>query len=111
MGTFVLLTFLNFVNGIWQDIDFVRDVTFWLSLRGRAESFTGGLISSEDVIYFIMVPGMFLWFSIIKLSSRVSHSSKGRNAIELKECFAAVVTLFHKSFPSLSSDWQQRRIY
>ena len=90
VGTFVLLIFLNFVSSIWQDIDFVRDVTFWLSLRGRAESFTGGLISSEDVVYFIMVPGMFLWFSIIKLSSRVNHSSRGQNAIKYVGVFLVV---------------------
>lgn len=90
VGTFVLLIFLNFVSSIWQDIDFVRDVTFWLSLRGRAESFTGGLISSEDVVYFIMVPGMFLWFSIIKFSSRVNHSSRGQNAIKYVGVFLVV---------------------
>ncbi|MEI3421097.1 MAG: ABC transporter permease subunit [Butyricimonas faecihominis] len=97
VGTFVLLTFLNFVNGIWQDIDFVRDITFWLSLRGRAESFTGGLISSEDMIYFIMVPGMFLWFSIIKLSSRVSHASKGRNAMKYVGVFFVVAVVGYLS--------------
>lgn len=90
VGTFVVLIFLNFVSSIWQDIDFVRDVTFWLSLRGRAGSFTGGLISSEDVIYFIMVPGMFLWFSIIKLSSRVNHSSRGQNAMKYVGVFLVV---------------------
>ena len=97
VGTFVLLTFLNFVSGIWQDIDFVRDITFWLSLRGRAESFTGGLISSEDMIYFIMVPGMFLWFSIIKLSSRVSHASKGRNAMKYAGVFLVVAVVGYLS--------------
>ena len=97
VGTFVLLTFLNFVSGIWQDIDFVRDITFWLSLRGRAESFTGGLISSEDMIYFIMVPGMFLWFSIIKLSSRVSHASKGRNAMKYVGVFLVVAVVGYLS--------------
>lgn len=114
VGTFVLLTFLNFVSGIWQDIDFVRDITFWLSLRGRAESFTGGLISSEDMIYFIMVPGMFLWFSIIKLSSRVSHASKGRNAMKYVGVFLVVAVVgYLSSRPHLmgyvDTTWEKSR--
>lgn len=30
MGTLAILAFLNFVGRMWQDIEFVRDITYWL---------------------------------------------------------------------------------
>ena len=69
VGTFVLLTFLNFVSGIWQDIDFVRDITYWLAINGRAQEFINGLICSEDVLYFVIVVCLFLALTIIRLNS------------------------------------------
>ena len=29
----------NYVGGVWQDYEFVRDITYWLSIRGRTEEF------------------------------------------------------------------------
>ena len=79
VATLVFLTFLNFIDRIWQDIDFVRDVTFWLSLPRHAGTFIGGMICSEEIAYFIMFPAMCVWFSIVRLSSRVQKSSWVRN--------------------------------
>ncbi|WP_065220359.1 MULTISPECIES: Gldg family protein [Butyricimonas] len=75
VATLVFLTFLNYVDRIWQDIDFVRDVTFWLSLPRHAWTFISGMICSEEIAYFITFPAMFVWFSIVRLSSRVQRSS------------------------------------
>ena len=67
VGTLTLLAILNFMNQVGQDIDFVRDLTYWLSLSGRSESFLFGMINSEDLIYFIVVIALFLMLSILKL--------------------------------------------
>ena len=40
MGTIAVLAILNYVGSIAQSIDFVRDITFWLSIGGRANDFT-----------------------------------------------------------------------
>src|SRR5690606_463322 len=53
LGTFAIFAVLNYVNQLWQDVSFVRDIMFWLSMRGRTSEFIGGIIGSEDVIYFI----------------------------------------------------------
>lgn len=55
---------------MWQDIDFVRDITYWLAINGRAQEFINGLICSEDVLYFVIVVALFLFLSIIRLQSR-----------------------------------------
>ena len=67
VGTLTILAVLNFMNQIGQDIDFVRDLTYWLSLAGRSDNFLLGMICSEDVFYFIIVIILFLSLSILKL--------------------------------------------
>ena len=67
--TLAMLAVLNYVKGVWQDVAFVRDVTYWLSISGRSDEFIGGLICSEDVLYFIIVVALFLWLTIIRLQA------------------------------------------
>lgn len=66
MGTFAVFAVLNYTSQLWQDIAFVRDIMFWLSIGGRTHEFIGGIISSEDVIYFITVIGLFLGLCIYR---------------------------------------------
>ena len=67
--TLVMLSILRYVGGMWQEIAFVRDITYWLSISGRSDEFISGLICSEDVLYFILVVTLFLWFTIIRLQA------------------------------------------
>jgi ABC-2 type transport system permease protein len=69
MGTLAILSLLNLVGTMWQDIALVRDITYWLSMRGRSAEFISGLICSEDLLYFIIVIGLFLSLSILRLKS------------------------------------------
>lgn len=74
IGTFVMLAFLNHVGGMWQTIDLVRDITYWLSIQGRSGNMIGGLICSEDVLYFVLVTALFLAFAIIRLQGKRQKS-------------------------------------
>lgn len=69
MLTLAMLGALNYVKDMWQDIEFVRDITYWLSISGRASEFVRGLICSEDLLYFIIVVTMFLALAIIRLQA------------------------------------------
>ena len=69
IGTFAVLMLLNMVGGWWQDYDVVRDVTYWLSMKGRSGTFIRGLICSEDVLYFLIIMMLFLALTIIRLNS------------------------------------------
>ncbi len=69
IGTLAVLSVLNFIGRIGQEIDFVREITFWLSIVGRTNEFVGGLICSEDVLYFIIVSGLFLSLSILRMKA------------------------------------------
>ena len=67
--TLSVLAILNYVRMLWQNIDFVREITYWLSISGRAQKFIDGLICSEDVLYFLILIAFFLLLTIIQLQS------------------------------------------
>lgn len=69
MGTLVILAALNYIKGIWQDVEIVRDITYWFSMSGRSTSFLYGLIGSEDLIYFLIVILLFLSLTIVRLQA------------------------------------------
>lgn len=69
LGSFIVLAFLAWIGGLWQEYDFVRDITYWLSINGRIDTFARGLVCSEDVIYFLTVTTLFLTLTIIRLNS------------------------------------------
>ncbi|GHS94234.1 hypothetical protein FACS1894207_2080 [Bacteroidia bacterium] len=69
VGTLAVLALLNFISRFWQEYDFVRELTFWLSIGGRAGESINGLICSEDVLYFLIVSCLFLTLSILRLNA------------------------------------------
>lgn len=76
IGTLALLGALNYVGKIGQSIDFVRDLTYWLSMSNRSHPFIEGLLSSEDIIYYIIIIVFFLLLSIFKLNTEKTIMSR-----------------------------------
>lgn len=75
IGTFATLFVLQQISNIGQGIDFVRDITYWFCIYGRADTFINGMICSEDVLYFILVPALFITFTVLRLKSIREKSS------------------------------------
>ncbi|MDY4044126.1 MAG: Gldg family protein [Marinifilaceae bacterium] len=69
VGTFIVLMLLSMIGGWWQEYDVIRDITYWLSIGGRASTFLGGMLCSEDVLYFPIVTAMFLMLTIMRLKA------------------------------------------
>ncbi len=69
VSTFVMIGILTYIGSLWQGVAFVRDLTYFLSLSGRARHMLTGLIATNDVIYFIVIVCLFLGLSIFKLQS------------------------------------------
>jgi ABC-2 type transport system permease protein len=67
IATFMVLFILGRIGGLWQKYDFVRDLTWFLSIAGRTEQMLAGLITTRDVLYFIIVIFMFLSFTLFRL--------------------------------------------
>ncbi|RQO65945.1 ABC transporter permease [Pedobacter sp. KBW06] len=75
IGTFAVLAFMNYIGKFGQGLDFVRDLTFSLSMPSRAERMVEGLLTSRDVIYYLVISGIFLGFTIVRLElARASQS-------------------------------------
>jgi ABC-2 type transport system permease protein len=67
LASFTVIFILSRIGGLWQKYDLVRDLTYFLSLQNRTGKMLMGLITSKDVIYFMVVSGMFVGFTLIKL--------------------------------------------
>ncbi|NML22566.1 ABC transporter permease subunit [Pseudoflavitalea sp. G-6-1-2] len=65
--TFVMIGILSYIGTLWQKIEFVRNITYFLSMSGRTSKMLAGLITTKDVIYFLLIIAMFVGFSILKL--------------------------------------------
>ena len=88
MGTLAALAFLNFVGSIGQGIDFIRDITYWLSINGRATVFVEGLLCSEEFCYFVLVIFLFIMLTVMKVES---HRAKRRGMVAVGRYMGVVV--------------------
>lgn len=77
ISTLAVLTFLHFIGGLWQDVDFLRHITYFLSVTGKADSMIFGLIRSKDIIYFLVVISLFLGLTMLKLQAGRESRSAG----------------------------------
>ena len=71
LGTFTVIFVLSQIGSMWQRYDFVRDLTWFLSLQGRTHKMMHGLIISRDIIYFILVTVMFIAFTYLRLMGKM----------------------------------------
>ncbi|MGN6416007.1 MAG: Gldg family protein [Pseudobacter sp.] len=76
IGTFMLFIILEKAGSAFQQYDFIRDITWFLSIDGRIKFLKAGLISTRDVSYFILIIILFLGLSMIKLQSLVASMKK-----------------------------------
>ncbi|WP_010133977.1 Gldg family protein [Ochrovirga pacifica] len=103
MGTMALLALLNFMGSVGQSIDFVRQVTYWLSMADRVDNFRVGLISSKDVWYFVLIVFLFLSLSVLKLNYNRSAQSGMIKKIKYLAVVMLVLALgYFTSLPSIN---------
>jgi len=69
ISTLAVFGVLQFVGTVGQDINFVRDLTYFLSISGRANDMLNGLITTKDVLYFVLIIMLFLSLCIFRLQA------------------------------------------
>ena len=100
VATMALLAVLNFVGNIGQEYAWFRDITYWLSINGRSDQFISGLVCSEDVIYFIVIPALFLLFTIFRMTHNRNSFSRSRRFMRYAGlCLVAVGIGYLSSMP------------
>lgn len=78
--TFTVFAFFSKVGELWQDIDFLRDITFYLNIGGKSTNLVRGLFNLRDVAYFLIIIMGFLLFTVIRLRSSTQSISTFRKA-------------------------------
>ena len=69
IGTFAVFAILDIVGPFGRDIPILRDVTYWLDISSRASDFSSGLLTTEGVLYYVIMSGLFIVLTIFRLSA------------------------------------------
>lgn len=91
ISSFTLLFILSRIGELWKEYDFIRDITYFLSVNGRLEKLQVGLITSKDIIYYLIIMFMFLSFTLFKL--RAGRESRPWHVIAARYASVVVVSL------------------
>jgi ABC-2 type transport system permease protein len=67
IASFVMIGILSYIGNLWQRVGFVRELTYFLSISGRTQKMMGGLLTTKDVVYFIVIVFLFLGFSVYRM--------------------------------------------
>lgn len=104
--TFIALAAMRYVGSIGQDVDWISEITYWLSLNGRAEYMFAGALRSVDIAYFIIIIALFVAAATLRIAMpRRSIGGLKRAAIYLATVAIAVAAAFVTSRQSLSGVW------
>lgn len=110
ISTLAVLAGLKFVGEIGKSVEFVRDITYWISIEGRVNNFINGLISSKDVIYFLLVIFLFLTLTIMKLNEGRVIRSAAANALRYSLIIISTLLLgYVSSLPSVTGFYDTTR--
>jgi ABC-2 type transport system permease protein len=110
ISTLAVLAGLKFVGEIGKSVEFVRDITYWISIEGRVNNFINGLISSKDVIYFLLVISLFLTLTIMKLNEGRVIRSAASNALRYSLIIISTLLLgYVSSLPSVTGFYDTTR--
>ncbi|WP_299672104.1 Gldg family protein [uncultured Polaribacter sp.] len=108
--TLAVFGVLNFMGSVGQSIDFVRNITYWLVLSDRVDNFINGLISSKDVIYFILIIALFLTLTIMKLNKGRETRSLGKIIMKYSLLIMGALAIgYLSSLPSFTGYYDTTR--
>ena len=104
VSTLIILGALSYIGSVGQQFAFVRGLTYLLSINGRTQNLIDGLITSRDIIYFLLVIVVFLGLAILRLLSQ--RESKSLKVVTARYTFlitAALVIGYFSSIPALTT--------
>jgi ABC-2 type transport system permease protein len=106
VSTFVMIGIFSYIGTVWQDIHFVRELTYYLSINGRTQKMLMGLITTRDVLYFIIIVYIFLGLTIFKLKAGMeSRSTAVKAARYLSIVASALLVGYISSIPRFVGYW------
>ena len=108
LGTIVTMVFFQFVGGLFQTIPFVSELTFWLS--SSTHGLIRGLISSDHVLYFVLLPTMFVVLSILNIKFQRQKKSILNKTLQYAGIFLLTLVIgYATSRPKTTFYWDVTR--
>lgn len=106
VSTFVTIGVFSYIGTVWQDIGFVRELTYYLSVNGRTQKMLAGLITTKDVLYFLLIVYMFLGLTIFKLKAGMESKSRAVKTGRYVAVVASALLIgYVSSMPGLVGYW------
>jgi len=103
ISTFVVFAVLGYIRNVGQDIVLVRHITYFLSISGRSAQLIGGLISTKDISYFIIVICVFLGLAMLKLRAGRESISRTVKTVRYVLLISVMLLLgYLSSLPALT---------
>ena len=103
---FTIFFILMNIGRLWQEYDFLRDFTWFLSIAGRTEKMLLGLITTKDVIYYLIIVYLFISFTLLKLQDgRKTRHWSMRAGRYLAVIFSGLLIGYISSRPRFTGYW------
>ena len=110
VGTLITLAVLKFVGQVGQEYDFIRELTYWLSINGRTTDLLSGVIRSEDLIYFLAVIALFFSFTTFRIAFGRRAMGRLHRALYYLGAFVVVLIVgYFTSRPAAIRVWDATR--
>ncbi|MBQ0043788.1 MAG: Gldg family protein [Bacteroidales bacterium] len=106
VATLSALAVFNYIGTVGQESPIFREITYWLSIKGRASTMVGGLVCTDDIVYFLAVTGFFLALSVILLENRKARRTAFQKSLRYGAAAAVLMVIgFVSSRPALKAFW------
>lgn len=110
IATFIVLFLLQRIGGLWQEYDFIRDLTYFLAINGRAERMVNGLITTRDIMYYALLTYLFVTFSYLSLLHGRELVSRTKKTVRYLTVFLSVMVVgYLTSRPGYIGYWDGTR--
>lgn len=110
IATFTIIFFLSYIGELWQKYDYIRDITHFLSMKGRAIKLLSGLIRTTDIIYFAAIITMFLGFTLFRLKGAREFIPAYKKSIRYVSLIVVCIAVgYITSRPGLIGYWDTTR--
>lgn len=110
ISTLAIFAALNFIGEIGKGNEIIREITYWLSIQGRTDHFIYGMISSQNVAYFVLVIILFIGLTIMRLNDGRVIQSEIQKTLKYIGFIALILILgFVTSMPKNWHFWDLSR--
>lgn len=110
IGTFAVFALLSNLGALLGGVDAAQNVIFYLNLPRRSRRLIHGLLNSQDLVFFAIITGCFLGFTVLKLKGATESISAWLKAGRYVGIIIVAIAIgYISSRPALTAFWDSTR--